>query len=57
MAYSVMLTGVNNNLGLEGRLNDLFFLTSLTFVIATLLICFISPGLCLFIVSSLSQRV
>ncbi|KAG9045072.1 hypothetical protein FS837_007061 [Tulasnella sp. UAMH 9824] len=56
MAYSVMLTGVNKNLGLEGRFNDLYFLTSLTFVIATLLICFISPALCLFIAAGLFEN-
>lgn len=56
MAYSVMLTGVNRDLGLKGPLDDLFFLTSLTFVIATLLICFISPALCLFIAAGLFEN-
>lgn len=48
--YSVLLTGINKSLGPEGLLNDQFLLTSLAALAATLLLCFVSPSLYLFIV-------
>lgn len=56
MVYSAMLTGVNKHLGLEGQFSDLCFLTSLTVITATLLLCFFSPALCLFIAASIFEN-
>ncbi|KAG8934722.1 hypothetical protein FRC01_000768, partial [Tulasnella sp. 417] len=55
MAYSVMLTGVNKYQGVGGQANELFFLASLTAVTASLLLCFLSPGLCLFLAASIFE--
>ncbi|KAG9021921.1 hypothetical protein FS837_006864 [Tulasnella sp. UAMH 9824] len=47
--YSVLLTGTNKSLGPEGLSNDQFLVTSLAALAAILLLCFVSPGLYLFI--------
>lgn len=57
LAYSLLLAGANQAIAPKSVLNDQFLLASLAGLAAAFLICFLSPGLYLHIVSPIYRIV